>query len=448
MKKREFLGYGAATIADSGPYNFVTIYLILFLTTVVGLSPEKAAVITSIGILSDGIISALIGYISDHTKSKYGRRRPYLLASILPFGIGLVLMFTVFNFTTPILITIYITVAIVFWFGFGIYYTPYTALGAELTNDYNERGTLRTYARIYGITGNFIGMVVPLYLIQTLQDKGLSEQNSWTIMAAIIAILACTGIIITWRSTRGKEKCFKQESTSVGIISLIREYVSILKLKPFKHMVIVLAFYTLANTFYNSGIVFFARYSLGIKDEITSVVFMISIITNIIYTPIAGICSNKLEKKNILAVSMLISGAGGLFFYFTEIMNFWGMVIYVCIYSLSYSCFWQFITAIIYDISEVGEYVLGKRLEGSISSVYSLVLTFSAALATQIFGWILKLGYINESFLLLPGIFLLIAGIAQYKYPLNKKAFNQLKKALEDNKNGIEPDIRSLNRII
>ena len=68
LKKRDLMGYGAATIADSGPYNFVTVYLILFLTTVAGLSPERAGMITSVAILMDGISGAVIGYISDNTK--------------------------------------------------------------------------------------------------------------------------------------------------------------------------------------------------------------------------------------------------------------------------------------------------------------------------------------------------------------------------------------------
>ena len=94
MKKRDLLGYGAATVADSGPYNFVIVYLILFLTTVVGMSPERAGTILSTIVLIDGVTSVFIGYISDHTSSRYGRRRPYLLASIAPLVLGLTLLFS------------------------------------------------------------------------------------------------------------------------------------------------------------------------------------------------------------------------------------------------------------------------------------------------------------------------------------------------------------------
>ena len=86
MKKRELAAYGAASIADAGPYSLVTVYLIVFLTTVAKLSPEQAGMVTSVTILVNGIAEGLLGYISDHTKSRFGRRRPYLLASLVPLG--------------------------------------------------------------------------------------------------------------------------------------------------------------------------------------------------------------------------------------------------------------------------------------------------------------------------------------------------------------------------
>ena len=93
MKKRDLLGYGAATVADSGPYNFVMVYLLLFLTSVAGISPERSGTILSVIMLIDGLIRLVIGYISDNTRSKYGRRRPYLLVSIVPFVLGLTFLF-------------------------------------------------------------------------------------------------------------------------------------------------------------------------------------------------------------------------------------------------------------------------------------------------------------------------------------------------------------------
>lgn len=448
MRKRDLLGYGVASVADSAPYNFATIYLILFWTTVVGLSPERAGTISSIIILADGFGGVLLGYISDNTKSKYGRRRPYLLASVVPLVLGLMFLFCKVPAGEAVQTAFYIIVGFMFWLGFTMYYTPYTALGAELTDDYNERSILRTYARLFGIGGNFIAMVVPLVVVQFLVGHGFSEGSSWFTMATGLAAISGAGILITWKSTKGKERPAEHIEDKISLSKLAIEYFKILKLKPFKYMIAVIAFFIIGNTFYNSSMVFFARYSLGLGDEVTSSIFLISIIANLAYTPIMGVGAVKFGKKNVLGVSMLISGIGGVAFFIIGIHSYLGMAVYACIFSVAYTCFWQLINAIMYDISEVADYEHGKRMEGSIASVYGLVFTIFTSIATQVFGWVLKLEFFSGAFLLIPGLLLIAAAIAQFIYPINEKTFNLLKQALVDKKAGNPVNLDGLNRII
>ena len=448
MKKTDLFGYGAASFADSGPYNFATVYMILFFTTVVGLSPEVAGTISSITILADGVIGVIIGYISDNLNSKYGRRRPFLLAAAPLLVIGLILLFTPVPFDGMARNVFYVIVGLMFWSGFSMYYTPYTALGAELTDDYNERSILRTIARLFGLVGNFMGMVLPLVIVNFMMDCGYAESSAWFAAAALIAVIAGVSILVTWKSTKGKELKVEQTGGKIEIRKLLAEYLHILRLKPFKHMIIVIALFIVANTFYNSSMVFFTRYSLNLEDNVTSTVFLISIIANLVYTPVMGICAVKFSKKTTLGTSMLLAGMAAVAFYFAGIRSYMMLVVFVIIYSVSYTCFWQLINAIMYDISEVGEYHFGKRLEGSIASVYGLVMTVFTSIASQIVGWLLKFGFINETFILLPGICLIGAAIAQYIYPINEKTFNKVKDAVKAKKEGTVPDLTGLDRII
>ncbi len=448
MKKIDLFGYGAASIADSGPYNFATVYLILFLTTVVGISPEVSGTISSVIILADGVIGAIIGYISDNLNSKYGRRRPFLLVAAPLLAIGLMLLFAPIPLDGMIRNAFYIVVGLMFWSGFSMYYTPYTALGAELTDDYNERSVLRTIARLFGIAGNFIGMVLPLVIVDMLTERGVLESSAWFAVAAMIAILSGLSILVTWKSTKGKELKVENTGKKLNIKNLLSEYLQILKLKPFKHMIIVVAMFIIANTFYNSSMVFFTRYSLGLGDDVTSTIFLISIIANLIYTPVMGVCAVKFSKKNALATSMLLSGIGALLFYVIGIRSYAILAVYVIVYSVSYTCFWQLINAIMYDISEVGEFQFGKRLEGSIASVYGFVFTIFTSIASQIVGWLLKFDFVDETFILLPGICLIAAAVAQFIYPINEKTFNMLKEVLKIKKEGGEPDLTGLERIL
>ncbi|MDO4486283.1 MAG: MFS transporter [Bacillota bacterium] len=448
MKKRELIGYGAATIADAAPYNFVTVYLILFLTTIAGLSPEKAGTVSSVIILANGITGAFIGCISDHTKSKYGRRRPYILAGMFPLAIGLSLLFTSFQAGTAFQTAFYIFAGLMFWTGFSTYYTPYTALGAELTSDYNERSVLRTIARFFGIGGNLIGSALPLAAVGYLKNTGMTDSSSWFAVAVFVAVISGTGIAVTWRTTRGKENPSNVIEGKLSLRDVMGEYVNIFRLKPFRYIIGIVAAFIIANTFYNSSMVFFARYSLGISDGVTSSIFMISIAANLVYTPVIGFCAVKFGKKATVAVSMLISGFGGIIFYICGIDSYFKMGLYTVIFSLSYTCYWQLINALLYDISEVAEYKIGRRLEGTISSATSLVFTCFTSVAAQLLGWVLKFGFTDSAYMLMPGVFLCIAAVIQLKYPVNKESFNKLAEALSCKKAGKPVDEHGLERII
>jgi Na+/melibiose symporter-like transporter len=87
-------------------------------------------------------------------------------------------------------------------------------------------------------------------------------------------------------------------------------------------------------------------------------------------------------------------------------------------------------------------------LEGSIASVYGFVLTIFTSVASQIVGWLLKFDFINETFILLPGICLIGSAIVQYIYPINEKSFNMVKEALKAKKAGETPDLTGLERIL
>lgn len=463
MKKRELAAYGAASIADAGPYSLVTVYLIVFLTTVAELSPAQAGMVTSVTILVNGIAEGVLGYISDHTRSRFGRRRPYLLLSLVPLGAGLILLFTVFDGSPALRTACYIGAGFLFWAGFGTYFTPYSALGAELTHDYSERSVLRTCARLFGLAGNILGMVLPLTIVSFLSSRGCSEAGAWKALAALMAVCACGSILVTWNSTRGKEEpavyADPEKENKIGILGILRDYWSILKLKPYKYLIGVIVFFMAANTFYNSSMVFFARYTLGIRDEITSSVFLISLIANFIYTPILGYTSASRDKKHVMAVALAAAGIGCLCFFFSGIDSYGKMAAYVCVFSLAYAAYWQLFNSLLYDLSEVGEYVLGKRTEGSIMSVYGLISSISTSAATQAVGWILEMsGYdaaleaqsqsaqttINLLFTFVPGLCLLAAAALQQMYPLNKKRFQQLKAVLseKDKKESVPPELK------
>ena len=109
MKRKTYWGYGVATIADAAPYSFVTVYSIVFFTTVAGLSAETAGMISAVTIILNGIAEMSLGYVSDNWNSKYGRRRPFLIFAVVPLGVGLIALFTDFGWDETLKVAVYLS---------------------------------------------------------------------------------------------------------------------------------------------------------------------------------------------------------------------------------------------------------------------------------------------------------------------------------------------------
>ena len=88
------LGYSVGTFGDNVPLNIFNFYFLFFLTDIAGVSPVKAGMVSSIAVLWNAVMDPIVGYASDNSRSKYGRRRSFMMKSIIPYGICMFLIFS------------------------------------------------------------------------------------------------------------------------------------------------------------------------------------------------------------------------------------------------------------------------------------------------------------------------------------------------------------------
>ena len=132
--------------------------------------PGVAAIAIFIGRSWDYINDPLIGHISDRTRTRWGRRRPFLLFGALPFALAFILLWFRPPSRARSLLAIYYAVAYVLFDSAATFvYMPYFALTPELTSDYDERTGLTTYRMFFSILGSLIAFTVPLMIIGSFQ---------------------------------------------------------------------------------------------------------------------------------------------------------------------------------------------------------------------------------------------------------------------------------------
>lgn len=463
LSNKTIFGYAFGSLADAAAYNFIIMYMLYFLTAIIGLSAGKAGIIISVSTVASAVYGLCIGPMSDNTRGKYGRRRPYLLIGAVLLLIGIILLFRPFGFSQGGAFVFYLVMILAVWIGYGTFLVPYNALGPELTSDYDERTKLRTPAGIFNCVGNIIGISLPLTAVAFFAKRGATEGEAWSYFAVILAIVCAVSVLITWKSTKGKELPMEVLMREEKERNPVKTYWQILKLKPFRWMIGFVAMFGIGYMVFQSGLIYYILFYAGMSEAQMSQAMFINIFVAMVTTLIISVVAMRINKKMAFAIGFLISAAGMILLYFIGVTSFPMLLVLLAVFGVGNGCYWLLIYPLIYDLSEVYEYKYGKRKEGSLLSMLAFVFTLATALGTQVLTITMTMvGYDPtlpvQSEATVNGIANIVFGIpiATFvlgalfclAYPLSKKSYEKLMAELEKKRAGEETDEEGLERVI
>ena len=456
LRIRDKIGYSSAAIGDALSYLFISTFILFFLTTVAGLQPAVAGALTAVGAVADAIANPIMGYLSDHARTKWGRRRPFMLGFCAPLLIAIILLYTNVEFSYGLKVLYYGIMLIIFWVGFTGFFVPFYALGAEYTNDYDERTSLRTFASIFNMIGTVFAMAMPTLMVEFFGDKGLSTERAWQLTAAFLACFSVISIIVTVFSSKSFDHPNAnstipdmKDSRHVGVKDMFREYFEVLRLKPMKWLLITSMFYLVSYALIMSDFVYFLTYNLGYTGSGVSILMLIRCGFCLIFIPIVARLCLKCGKRTGLIMVVVFGMIGLTVMRVIPISNTFWLMIFLAISAITTQTYWQIMPAIFYDVCEYDEYETGNRREGSILSVQGLIEAVAAGIGAQVLGIILQFAGFNGSVAVqtelamswiyncttwVPAIFLLVAGFALYKFSLTREEYNRIVRELEKRK--------------
>lgn len=187
--------------------NILVFFLLYFFTNVAGLDAGLAGSILAIGKISDAINDPIAGILSDRTRTRWGRRIPWMLFGAIPFGIFFFLQWIVPNFSADpgvnkwCLFAYYILIAVLFNLAYTAVNLPYTALTPELTQDYNERTTLNSFRFAFSIGGSILSLILATIIFQAYPDNPKQQYLVLGMLSSVISMLA-----ILWCTFRIQER--------------------------------------------------------------------------------------------------------------------------------------------------------------------------------------------------------------------------------------------------
>jgi oligogalacturonide transporter len=183
LSKRQLVSYGVGDFYGGGTFFMLGLLYLFFMTDVVGLPPQKAGLIFVVGKLWDAFLDPLIGYLSDHTRTRYGRRRVFCLGGMIPAGIAFALLWVPIS-NPDLQFWYYLASFVFFTTTFAALMIPYYALGAELHPDDKERTRITGVRIFFSQLSVVVGGVLPKLII----DSFPSSKQGHLMMGIVFSI--------------------------------------------------------------------------------------------------------------------------------------------------------------------------------------------------------------------------------------------------------------------
>lgn len=391
------LAYGSGdwSIASFGTLRQV--FYAIFLTDVVGLEPRLASFAALIGILWDAINDPIVGMISDRVRSRWGRRRPFLLYFSIPFGLGFIALWWAPPFHNQYLLAA--TVCLTFMLSDTLQTLvsiPFYALTPEITPDYDERTSLTGYRMFFNLLASLATAVAAPAIVDAALAGGATQQQGYFIVSALFGGLATIPFLLIFALIRERDNTSNASEPEIPFFETVR---TAWKNIPFRFATGLYMFNWITFDLVALALPFFLAYwiangnllqkALGLPLE--SAVFACLLVTSVVVLPFWVGLAHKIGKQRAYIIGMSFWAVVQLLIFAVQPGQVTFILILAVMAGISVSTAHVLPDAIFPDVIEWDELRTGRRREGIYYGVKNFVRKLTGALAIfialQTLGW-------------------------------------------------------------
>jgi len=439
LSTKNKLFYGVGDIGFSLTTTILGAYYAIFMVDVVGLRPGLAAIAIFIGKSWDYVNDPIFGYLSDRTRTRWGRRRPYLLFGALPLAITFTMLWWDPGFAQPWKLVAYYSVAYIFFEASAtLLYMPYFALTPELTSDYDERTSLTSYRMFFSILGSLLAFTIPLLIVGSFSPDNASQV---LFMGGLFGIVSALPMLLVFFGTREREAFVELEKPTLK--ESIR---SAWKNIPFRYGLGIFLATWIAVDILQSSLLFFIKYVIQREDQ--NEIIMASIFVVAMFAlPIWNWVSKRWSKRYAYMYGIAFWAVVQIVLITVTPATSFSVVLFLCaLAGIGVAAAHVLPWAILPDAAEWDEYQTGERHEGMLYSLTTLARKVASSIALPLILLLLDAtGYVANApqqdprALLgirmvigpLPALLLGVGILIANKYPLDRKQFLEIVKELK-----------------
>lgn len=403
--------YGLGTAHDMwGHWLYPGVAYAVFMSFL-GVKPEWVATALMMNRLLDAFSDPFFGWFSDNMRSRWGRRRPFLLFGGIAAGIGLPVLFLFISTDwTPNQVFIYMLVSSVLYVPImSCFNMPFQSLGAELTPDYNERTRVQSYKgaiQKFMEIGNFSALMVATwvgsqYMVTKVAANGVSEQVPNTLLGMQVYTCALGALMVVFSIVMFftiKERYYDYVLTKqTEKVKLTEALFTTLKCKPFRIQMLFTLAFAMGNSVVGGLGYIATRYVVCNGNEVDAANWntwmgVAGMVGGVLGATIIAQFAHRFGKRNAAIATCLaafLAYGSGWWLYTPETqwlqVIFSGSVAFVC------AGFWMLSGSMGADAMDYDELSTGKRREGSFSACSSYTQKLGLSLGAGAAGWLLPL---------------------------------------------------------
>jgi len=462
---KEKIGYGFGDAASSMFWKIFGMYSLFFYTDVFGITAAAAGTMFLVARLWDSFFDLFVGIMSDRTKTRWGKYRPYLLWFAIPFAVmGVITFFTPDFGQTGMLVYAYVTYSLMM-IVYSLINVPYASLLGVISPDPRERNTLSSYRMSFAFIGSFVTFMLLQPLIdffskhfggeETLVASQLTDGSvstnpvGWVMGVGAIGLLCVVLFLLCFSWTKERVEQIESEEQ----VSVKQDLRNLFHNAPWWILVGTGLAALLFNAIRDSVAIYYFRdyvqvnYRMaGTGWDMTTIYFLVGQAANLLGVMLAPSLSARFGKRRTYMIAILMAGILSTAFFYIPNNITWILILQFCI-SIFAGYVLPLLWSMFSDIVDHQELLTGRRTSGLIFSSSSMSQKLGWALGAAMSGWVLAYFKYAPNALqqsvetiqgehlmisLLPAVCCLLAFLGMYFYPLSDKKVKENYERLEE----------------
>ncbi|PWU05699.1 MAG: MFS transporter [Verrucomicrobia bacterium] len=424
----EKFGYALGDMAANFVFQAMLALQLDFYTHTFGLTARQAGTLFLVVGLGVACFNPVMGVIADRTSSKWGKFRPWLLWTALPFGIISVLTFTtpqlspgakiIYAWTTYILLRVIYTVNNV----------PYASLTAVMTQDPDERTSISSYRQIAANSAGFIiaSLAIPMVKFFGRGNDALGYQ----LTMGLLSLLSVIFFIVAFATTKERIQPDPLQKSSLG-----QDLSDLFSNRPWIILFLVTLFYFSAILVRGNVMLPFFRFVAG-NVNLFAWFSGFGLAALLLGVACSTAVSLRVGKRELFIASMLLTGVFNAALYFIPPQSTYLIICVEVLRQFSFGLSGPILWAMMGDVADYGEWKTGRRATGTVTAGVVFALWAGLALGGAIAGWLLSAyGLVSEAAVqtaqtqagilltasIYAALFFFAAAACLFFYPLNRE---------------------------